>query len=169
MFVDGPGDALLGLTVLLQSPGQLFWYILAFPQPSWFCCVLFFFLNLLGTSSRPAGCGTEDILAGALSLVFPASCLLACLFYLISLWPGLALHYYLGKEKNPLSFPLSFWITCEFQLPKALWRGHVSAHCGGLPAAAWVLCSLLQAQMGKEPGEGRARKPWESRISGMAS
>lgn len=73
MFGNGPGDALLGLTVLLQSPGQLFWYTLAFPQPSWFCCVLsFFFLSLLGTSSRPTGCGTEDILAGGPVFSFPS-------------------------------------------------------------------------------------------------
>jgi len=103
---------------------------------------------------------------------------LALLFYLTSFWPGLALDCLLagllGEEMNTLPFPAGFWFTCEL----SVFQGCTEGPCfspqwgwgkGGLLTVAWVLSRLLGAQMGKELGEGRARKPWESGISGMAS
>lgn len=124
------------------------------------------FLNLLGTSSWLCDC---DILAGQVILfLLPAS------------WPILYMWFQSGSAllvswlvrggdelaPSPTSLFDYLWISVTTGSLKLLawWRG---LSC---PATFWVLSGLLQVQTVKgEPGEGRAGRPWERGISGMAS
>lgn len=119
--------------------------------------------------------------------VFPASCLLALFFYLISFWPGLALDCFLagllGKEMNTLPFPAIFWFTCEFSVfngcmeglyfssPRigVSWRGWGRGCCLQWPGSSPV---SLEPRWVKSLGKGEPENPgrvefqeWQVRTS----